>query len=52
MENNFATLFEDVRHKTSLIVLLSITDQGNIKQTECTVYEKNCSKKSCFIKTF
>ena len=32
MENYFINLFEDVRHERSLILLLSLTDEGILKQ--------------------
>ena len=33
MENYFNALFEDVRHERSLILLLSLTDEGILKQS-------------------
>ena len=33
MEQNFATIFEDVRHERSLILLLSLTDPDILKQS-------------------
>ena len=32
MESYFINLFQDVRHERSLILLLSITDEGTLKQ--------------------
>ena len=34
MEQTFATMFEDVRHERSLILLLSLTDSNILKQSE------------------
>ena len=40
MENYFISLFEDVRHERScLILLLSLTDQGILKQSGFTINE-------------
>ena len=36
MKKYFATLFDDVRHERSLIILLSLTDEGILKQTGFT----------------
>ena len=36
MENYFISLFEDVRHERSLILLLSLTDEGILKQSGFT----------------
>ena len=33
METYFATMFEDVRHERSLILLLSLTDPDILKQS-------------------
>ena len=33
MEKYFSSLFEDVRHERSLILLLSLTDEGILKQS-------------------
>ena len=37
MENYFIPLFEDVRHERSLILLLSVTDEGILKQSGFTI---------------
>ena len=39
MENYFISLFEDVRHERSLILLLSLTDEGILKQRGLTINE-------------
>ena len=39
MENYFISLFEDVRHERSLILLLSLTDEGILKQSGLTINE-------------
>ena len=44
MEVSFATMFEDVRHEKSLIVLVSKTDPDLLKQSNFTVDEKNILK--------
>ena len=36
MEQYFATMFEDVRHERSLILLLSLTDPDVLKQSKFT----------------
>ena len=36
MESYFATMFEDVRHERSLILLLSLTDPDILKQSKFT----------------
>ena len=41
MEAYFDTLFEDVRHKTSLILLLSLTDPDILKQSKSTNHDMN-----------
>ena len=39
MENYFISLFEDVRHEGSLILLLGLTDEGILKQSGFTINE-------------
>ena len=39
MENYFISLFEDVRHERSLILLLSLIDEGILKQSGFTINE-------------
>ena len=36
MEAYFSTMFEDVRHERSLILLLSVTDSDILKQSKFT----------------
>ena len=36
MEQYFATMFEDVRHERSLILLLSLTDRDILRQSKFT----------------
>ena len=36
MEQNFSTMFEDVRHELSLLLLLSLTDPDNLRQNKIT----------------
>ena len=47
MEIYFATMFEDVRHERSILLLPSLTDEGVIKQSGFIDYEKNIKKSSC-----
>ena len=44
MENYFATMFEDVRHERSLIILISLTDEMILKQSGFTNPELNITK--------
>ena len=44
MEHYFATMFEDVRHERSLILLLSLTDSDFLKQSKFTDDEINIIK--------
>ena len=44
MENYFISLFEDVRHKRSLILLLGLTDEGILKQSGFTINEMKIIK--------
>ena len=44
MEQYFATIFEDVRHERSLILLLSFTDSDILKQSKFTYHEINILK--------
>ena len=44
MEQNFATMFEDVRHERSLILLLSLTDPDILRQSKFTDDEVNIIK--------
>ena len=44
MEEYFATMFEDVRQERSLILLLSLTDPGLLKQSKFTDDEINLIK--------
>ena len=44
MEACFATMFEDVRHERSLILLLSLTDPDISKQSKVTDDEINIIK--------
>ena len=39
MEQNFATMFEDIRYERSLILLLSLIDPDTIRQTKITDFE-------------
>ena len=41
MESYFATMFEDIRHERSLILLLSLTDPDILKQSKFTDDEIN-----------
>ena len=50
MEQYFATIFEDVRHKRSLILLLSlvkpdIMEKSKLKDHEIAIIRKICSRK-------
>ena len=45
MEHFFSTLFEDVRHERSLILLLSLTDPDMLKQSKFTDDEVGIIKK-------
>ena len=44
MKEYFATMFEDVRHERSLILLLSLTDPDLIEQSKFTDDEINIIK--------
>ena len=44
MEGYFTTIFEDVRHERSLILLLSLTDPDVLKQSKFTDDEINIIK--------
>ena len=44
MEAYFDTMFEDVRHERSLILLLSLTDPDILKQSKFTDDEVNIIK--------
>ena len=44
MEACFATMFEDVRHERSLILSLSLTCPGVMKQSKFTDHERNILK--------
>ena len=44
MEHYFATMFEDVRHERSLILILSIIDPNLLKQSYFTDHEINIIK--------
>ena len=44
MEAYFAVMFEDARHERSLILLLSLTDPGILKQAKFTDHEINIIK--------
>ena len=44
MEQYFNTIFEDIRHERSLILLLSITDPDVLKQSKLTDDEINIIK--------
>ena len=45
MEAYFNTIFEDVRHERSLILLLSLTDPDILRQSKFTDNEINIIKK-------
>ena len=44
METYFATMFEDVRHERSIILLLPLTDADILKQSKFTDDEINIIK--------
>ena len=44
MEAYFATMFEEIRHERSLILLLSLTDPDILKQSKFTDDEINIIK--------
>ena len=44
MEHNFATMFEDVRHERSLILLLSLKDPDIKRHSKTTHQEKSIIK--------
>ena len=39
MEHYFNTIFEDIRHERSLILLLSVTERNILKQSRFTDHE-------------
>ena len=49
MLQNFAVMFEDVRHERSLILLLSITDPDILRQCNFTDYEIDIIKISAVV---
>ena len=52
MEQNFATIFEDVGHERSLIFLPSLTDPDILKQSTFTDQEVYLSKNSALEKLY
>ena len=44
MEQNFSNLFEDVRHKRSLILLLSLVEPDMFEKSKFTDHEINIIK--------
>ena len=50
MEQNFNTIFEDIRHERSLILLLSLTDPDILKQSKFTDDEINIIKNTALEK--
>ena len=50
METYFSNLFEDIRYERSLILLLSLTNPDDLKQSKFTDDEINKAKNSCFRK--
>ena len=44
MEDYFATMFEDIRHELSLILLLSLTDPDILKQSKFTADQRDLKK--------
>ena len=44
MDLYFATIFEDVRHERSLIILLSLTDPDILRQSKFTDHELSVIK--------
>ena len=44
MEHSFATMFENIRHERSLILLLSLTDSDVLRQSKVTDDEINIIK--------
>ena len=44
MDQNFATIFEDVRHERSLILLLSLPHPDILRQLKLTDHEKSVIK--------
>ena len=52
MDQFFATLFQDVRHETSLILLLSLTDPDILKQSKFTDHENDIIKNRALQKLY
>ena len=50
MDQYFATVFEDVRHERSLILLLSLTDPNKLKHSKFKDDDVNFIEKYCFRK--
>ena len=44
MEQYFDSIFEDVRHERSLILLLSIVEPDILRQSKCLDHEKEINK--------
>ena len=47
MEAYFATIFEDIRHERSLLLLLSLSDSDILKQREFIDHEIDSIIKPC-----
>ena len=52
MEQYFNTIFEDVRHERSLILLLSLTEPDILKQSKINDYEIEIIKNIALEKIF
>ena len=52
MEQNFNTIFEDVRHERSLILLLSLVEPSILKQSKFTDHEIEIIKNIAVEKIF
>ena len=50
MEQYFNTIFEDIRHERSLILLLSLVESDILKQSKFTDYEIEIIKNIAFEK--
>ena len=52
METYFATIFEDVRHEGSLVLLLSLVEPDILKQSKFTDHEIDIIKKLAIEKLY
>ena len=52
MEGDFATIFEDIRHERSLVLLLGLVEPDVLKQSKFTDDEVNMIKDIAILRRF